>query len=211
MRSLPSLRRSRTLLIALGVALSAWLLAPAAVAHDVLISSTPEEGEVLTEPPQQVTLTFNNPPLDVGAALVIEDADGATVAQGEGVVAGTDVQLEIPEELPGGEYAVVWRVASSDGHPIDGRIPFSVEAAESPAEPTTEPATAATEATTEPVTETTTEATTVVAEPADTASAQEAEEGSGPATWLIVLIAVVALGSIAALVVAAVRRQRDAR
>ncbi|MEE6281735.1 copper resistance CopC family protein [Georgenia sp. MJ170] len=208
MPSVDSPRGARVLLVAVLVALTGWLLAPTAVAHDMLIASSPEDGQVLPESPAEVSLTFNNPPLAVGSAIVVEDADGEPVVEAEGVVEGTEVRADITDPLPAGEYTAVWRVASSDGHPIEGRIGFTVEAAEpEPTEP------AADEPTTDaaaPAPEPTTEATTADPEASATSTPAATDDGSGLPTWAVVAIGVVAVGSVGALIVNAVRRQRSA-
>lgn len=200
-------RRVRTTVVTAIVLLTGWFLAPAAVAHDMLIDSSPADGAVVIESLETVTLTFNNPPMEVGSVLVVEDVDGATVVEAEGVVEGTEVRLDLDEPLPNGDYTVAWRVASSDGHPIEGRIPFTLEVAEPELteEPTTE-APATEEPTQEPTEEPTTEAET--AEPATTDAAQDDADGGLP-TWAFVLIAIGVLGAIAAVIAGVMRRQRS--
>lgn len=204
-------RRARTIVLAAVVLLTGWFLAPAAVAHDVLIDSSPADGEVLTESPESVTLTFNNPPMEVGSVIVVEDVDGATVVEEEGTVEGTGVRLELDEPLPNGDYTVAWRVASSDGHPIEGRIPFTVEAEvpEPTEEPTTEEPTTEAPATEEPTEEEpTTEAAPTEPATTDDATDEATEDDGGLPTWGFVLIAIAVLGAIAAIVTTLVRRQR---
>jgi len=100
-------------------------LAPAAAAHDVLVSSDPEDGAEL-ENPTSLTLTFNNDPLDVNPVISISGPDGQEKAlELTPVVDGRDVYVEFSDLEPG-EYAVAWRVVSSDGHPIEGNQSFTV-------------------------------------------------------------------------------------
>lgn len=197
-------RPARALTLVLLVLLGTLGLGTAAQAHDMLVASDPAEGAVLDAPPESITLSFNNPPLEVGSVITVVDAGGTTVAEGEGTLDGSDVVLALDTELPAGQLEVRWRVASSDGHPIDGVIPFEVTAPAEPAEPaTSEPAAAP--ATTEPAQPT--------SEPATSEPAQTAEESgvSGLPTAAKVAIAVAALGAVAAIVVLIVRRQRTDR
>ncbi|WP_168202759.1 MULTISPECIES: copper resistance CopC family protein [Georgenia] len=194
-------RRARAVVAGLLLLTLAVLVAPAAQAHDMLIDSRPAAGEVLSEAPDAVVLTFNNPPLAVGSAITVVDASGATVAQGEGTVEGAEVLLPLSEPLPSGDLEVRWRVASSDGHPIEGTIAFTLDApAAQPtasAAPTAEPA-----ATPEPTT----------AEPAAAPTAEAEETGlAGLPTWLKVAVGVAALGAVAGLVVLVARRLREDR
>jgi len=195
-----ALRRARAVVAGLLLLPLAVLLAPAAQAHDMLIDSRPAAGEVLSEAPDAVVLTFNNPPLGVGSAITVVDASGATVAQGEGTVEGTEVVLPLGEPLPSGDLEVRWRVASSDGHPIEGTIPFTLDAPVAQPAATAEPtATAEPAATPEPTTP----------EPV----AAEAEETglAGLPTWLKVAVGVAALGAVAGLVVLVGKRLREDR
>lgn len=196
-------RRARSTLLGLLVLGGAVTLGTAAQAHDALVSSDPQEGAVLETAPESIVLSFNNPPLEVGSAVTVVDADGATVAEGEGTVSGTDVVLDLGTELPAGELEVQWRVASSDGHPIEGVIPFTV--AEPAAPETTEPAetTEPPAATTEP---TATDAPT--AEAATTDAAAEQSDAGGLPTAAKVAIGVAALGAVGALIVLVARRLR---
>ncbi|PYF99020.1 hypothetical protein SAMN05216184_10942 [Georgenia satyanarayanai] len=203
MTSTVAARRTRSAVLVLLVVLGTLGLGTAAQAHDMLVASDPAEGTVLDAPPESITLSFNNPPLEVGSAIEVVDADGTTLAEGEGTVDGTDVVLALDSALPAGQLEVRWRVASGDGHPIDGVIPFEVT---EPVEPATTEA--AEPATTEPTTEAA--ETTEVAE--TTEAAETTESGaSGLPTAAKVAIAVAALGAVAALVVLIVRRQRTDR
>ena len=101
------------------------VFAPSAAAHDVLVSSDPEDGAEV-ESPSSFSLTFNNDPLDVNPVIAISGPDGQESALDvTPVVDGRDVYVELPE-MSAGEYAVSWRVVSSDGHPISGEQSFTV-------------------------------------------------------------------------------------
>jgi len=181
---------------------------PAARAHDVLIASDPEEGAVLQEAPQSLVLTFNNPPLEVGSALSVVGPDGETVTEVAGTADGNDVVFPLDDaDVPAGDLEARWRVASSDGHPIDGVIGFTVEAAAEPAEPaatadaapveTTEPAAGAPAETTEPDTGTETEA------------AEPTTGTDGMPTWLAVVVGLAVVGAVVGLIVVVARRLRS--
>src|SRR5690606_41565546 len=77
-------RRARALLVGVLAVLGLVAVGTAAAAHDVLIESDPAEGAVLDRSPEAVVLTFNNPPLEVGSAITVVDADGQTVVEGAG-------------------------------------------------------------------------------------------------------------------------------
>lgn len=114
----------------MGIAVAAALVlavfaAPQAAAHDVLVSSDPEDGAEVTDL-TSFTLTFNNDPLDVNPVISISGPDGQEQALDvTPVVDGRDVYAEFSALAPG-KYEVSWRVVSSDGHPIEGDQSFTV-------------------------------------------------------------------------------------
>ncbi|GAA1797381.1 copper resistance CopC family protein [Agromyces neolithicus] len=113
------------LTVALGIAL-AGAAAPA-FAHDELIASSPEPGEVFDAAPSEVVLTFSGSVIEAGTAVVVVDHHGEEVEVGAPAIAGSDVTAALPADLAG-DYQVRWRVVSSDGHPIEGTIDFGVGA-----------------------------------------------------------------------------------
>lgn len=122
-------RRPRALVLA-GAALTAAALFPfagaaPAFAHDELIGSSPEQGQVLDASPETLGLSFSNDIIEVGTAVVVVDHHGEEILVGEPVVAGPEVTVDLPADLSG-DYQVRWRAVSSDGHPIEGTIDFGV-------------------------------------------------------------------------------------
>lgn len=108
--------------------LAAALLAlpQAAAAHDELVSTDPADGATVQEAPDELTLTFSGQIAEVGAAVAVTDASGASVVDGEPEVEGVTVVQELVDDLAAGDYEVVWRVTSQDGHPISGTFGFVV-------------------------------------------------------------------------------------
>nr|WP_275693426.1 copper resistance protein CopC [Nocardioides sp. TF02-7] len=114
-------------------------MAAPASAHASLVGTDPAEGAVVPEAPAEVTFTFDEPVSVVDNGVAAYDASGAPLeveaaAQDEVVTAG------LPADLDDGTYVVVWRVVSSDGHPIAGSLTFHVGA---PSEEVVPPETAA--------------------------------------------------------------------
>jgi methionine-rich copper-binding protein CopC len=105
-----------------------------AQAHADLLLSTPEDGAVLTAAPAEVVLTFS------------EELLPDTV-----VVSVADVIVTWPPGMTGSQYDVNYRVVSQDGHPIEGTVAFTVEAASpSASSPATAPPSASSPATASP-------------------------------------------------------------
>lgn len=97
-----------------------------ASAHDQLLSSSPAADERLASAPDEIALSFSADVLDMGAAVVVADADGVDWAGAAPVLSAGVVTVPLRGELPAAGYEVRWRVVSSDGHPISGVVPFTV-------------------------------------------------------------------------------------
>lgn len=173
-----------------GAALAAFVLAVFAVlaggaapasAHDVLLSTDPADGSVLTEAPAQLTLTFSAD-LTTGegaTAVQVTDGAGTAVPLDAPIVEGPTVTQPLPADLANGAYTVQWRVLSSDTHPISGEFAFTVDAP-APVE-TAEPEPTETA---EPEPTETPEVTAVPAAP----DASDSEEAGGFPLWVVFAI-----------------------
>ncbi|MFL4474439.1 copper resistance protein CopC [Paeniglutamicibacter sp. MACA_103] len=103
------------------------LLAPvsAASAHDSLTGTNPQDGQTVKDMPDVIDLMFSNMPLAIGTQIRIEDTGGKDWAVGEVKIVDNVVSQSVSPDAPGGDYAVIWRVVSSDGHPIEGKFGFT--------------------------------------------------------------------------------------
>lgn len=143
-RSIPSQQRSRGIL-AFGVAFFAILMlaiftAGPASAHNALTNTAPEDGAMLSEAPDEIILTFDDKVIEVGSLISVIGPDGDELVDGDVVIERNVVSQALVADLPAGEYEVLWRVTSADGHPIDGEFTFTAEStvsAEDPAEDAT--------------------------------------------------------------------------
>lgn len=168
---------------------AALVLAPSpALAHDVLTESTPEDGETLDAVPEEVVLTFNNEPLETGdgnAISVTGPDEETTYETGDLVFDGNDVSTELEPLDQAGDYTIGFRVVSSDGHPIQESLAFTVPE-EAVADDAPEEGPENDEAAAED------------AQEEDTATEEAADEGgiSGTTVGIIIAIAVVALAAV---------------
>lgn len=104
---------------------------PTASAHNYLVSSTPEAGSVLTSLPPEFVITTNDVLLDFGGentgsagALEVQGPDG--LFYGDGCVTVSGASISTPAALgPAGDYTVIWRVVSTDGHPVSNQFSFT--------------------------------------------------------------------------------------
>jgi methionine-rich copper-binding protein CopC len=108
-----------------------WLLAlcAPALAHARLEETYPGEGDVLSEPPGQVQLRFNEPVEAEFSPVEVYDQQDNRVDEDDARVSSDDPNLLVTdlEELPEGPYTVHWRVTSADGHPASGANEFVVD------------------------------------------------------------------------------------
>jgi methionine-rich copper-binding protein CopC len=200
----------RTLARALTAAAAALLLvagglltAAPANAHDELVSTDPAADSVLEALPDQLMLTFSGElATDVGAtALQVTDAAGTSLADGAPVVEGTSVTQALAGAASG-PITVLWKVVSSDGHPISGEYGFTVTA---PVTPTPTPTASPTDSSTASPTEAPT------AQPTEAPSAEPvpADSGSAALPWIIGALLLAALAAaVTYLLVSRARRQR---
>jgi copper transport protein len=106
-----------------------------ALAHAELIRSSPSAGERLTQPPERITLWFDEELDTRGSGFQVFDADERPIAGSEGGVDLTDpdhasmvVRLS---PLPEGVYTVRWRALTPDDQGVtEGEFDFIVGDAE---------------------------------------------------------------------------------
>lgn len=100
-------------------------ISPAA-AHDAVTGTIPADGQNLDSVPDAIEISFTDTPLSLGSEILVKDAQGTDWSTGEVDIAGNNATQSISPDAPAGEYAVTWRVVSSDSHPIEGMFGFTV-------------------------------------------------------------------------------------
>jgi hypothetical protein len=196
-----SLRRALTAAAAAVLLTAGGLLVAApANAHDELVSTDPAADAAVDALPAQLTLTFSGElATDAGATeLAVTDAAGASLADGDPVVEGTTVTQALTGAASGA-ITVLWKVVSSDGHPISGQYAFTVTA---PPTPTPTPTATATATPTE----------TPTAEPTPTPTetpVPASDTGAAAVPWILLgVLAVAVLGAVTYLLVSRARRRK---
>ncbi|MFI6482115.1 copper resistance protein CopC [Nonomuraea sp. NPDC050663] len=117
----------RLLTVLLVACAAAWALMPgAAWAHDVLIGSDPAEGARLDAAPSEVTLVFNTAVRTGYAHVNVTGPGGTSWADGGAVVRKERVSVKVRPLGAAGEYVVGYRILSSDGHPVAGKVTFTL-------------------------------------------------------------------------------------
>lgn len=232
-------RSLRAVVLLLAVAVAGAAFAAPASAHAQWLGSDPEEGAVLPELPAAVVMTYSEDiaPEFVDTALV---PPGGEAIPTEGTADGVDVVVDLAGSADvaavadqAGEWQLVARVVSADGHPVEHTTMFEVEAAAEPSAVAPAPSTAqpspAEPSVAEPSVAEPSVAAPSVAEPSVAASAaaepsvgQPATEPADEATaissdpmagvadglpgWAVPLVVLALLGAGAAAVVVHLRR-----
>jgi len=115
----------------LGLLLAVMLPALPASAHAGLESSEPAPSSVLAVSPTEIALFFDEPIDVVFGSIRVLDAQGEEVAAGRPQRDDDNssiARLPLPT-LPESAYIVVWRVTSSDSHPVQGSFEFQIGSA----------------------------------------------------------------------------------
>lgn len=111
------------------IVLVAIFVAPSmASAHAGLESSEPLPGAYLDASPEHVTLDFDEPITTAFGSVRVLDSSANVVVETP-LRRGDDKSIaiaDLDETLMDGTYVVVWRVTSSDGHPVQGSFTFVI-------------------------------------------------------------------------------------
>lgn len=152
-------------------------------AHTALTTSNPAQGEVLTEIPRELELTFGTN-IEEGSSLTLE-GPSSEVELDEVSIVGNMMKGTISDQLENGQYIISWKIIGEDGHPIEGKIAFSLNVAlEESVEPSVE-----TEPVSEPPVASSSEEQTAVND-------QPKDEGFMTVLLLIAITVLIGFGSV---------------
>jgi copper transport protein len=129
------LRMSGAVVVAAAAALS---LPGAAHAHAQLVSSTPADRAVLATAPGEARFMFDDNVTAASGNRAVRNGDGSVLGGKVHVVGGRTLVVPL-QHLRSGDYTVLWRVVSDDGHLISGVIAFGVGAGRAPPTPSLTP------------------------------------------------------------------------
>ena len=124
-------RRAAAALAGLLFGLLCVLLGPAAPAsaHAALVSSDPQNGSVVPDAPNRVTLTFSESVQLISGKIQVLGPDNKRADEGEPQAAGSTITIPLRSGGGRGTYLVSYRVVSADSHPVAGTLTYSVGAA----------------------------------------------------------------------------------
>jgi methionine-rich copper-binding protein CopC len=113
------------LLLFLGV----WIAATprVALAHAVLISSTPQKNAAVSGPDITINLKYNSRIDGARSTLSLLKPDGKVERIGTPAQLAPDVLSATGRGLAKGAYVLRWQVLASDGHITRGEVPFQVQ------------------------------------------------------------------------------------
>jgi copper transport protein len=116
------------------VAAAALALPGTASAHAQLVRSTPADRAVLATAPAEVRFVFDDAVTVASGTRAVRNGDGSVIGGKARIVGGRTLVVPL-QHLSGGDYTVLWRVVSDDGHLISGVIAFAVGAGRAPPTP----------------------------------------------------------------------------
>lgn len=129
--TLPKTTLTRLAAVILLAILAMFASMTAASAHDELVSSTPKNGASLKEAPEKLTLEFSGELQSmsgVESTKVVLKQDGKEV-ETTAATKGKVVTVTPAKALEAGEYDLAFRVVSSDGHPVENKLTFTIDSA----------------------------------------------------------------------------------
>lgn len=102
------------------------LLSRTAMAHAILVESTPSINSTVAGPSFPVKLRFNVRIDATRSRLTLVKPDATTQTLAIAKDAPADTLASQAQSLNPGEYRIRWQVLASDGHITRGEIPFQV-------------------------------------------------------------------------------------
>lgn len=172
-----------------------------ASAHDALVSSSPAADESVETVPTALTLTFSAKLIEGEGAteVVVTDPAGESIIDGSATVDGAIVTQPLRASGPAGQYHVIWKVVSSDGHPTSGEYFFTVTVGDDAAA-TDEPSAA-------PTTATPTAEQTIAPSPSTTPEADSGDSADGSAwIWVLSIVGILVIAGVVVWIVMSRRR-----
>ncbi|KQL50707.1 hypothetical protein AN964_24065 [Heyndrickxia shackletonii] len=98
-------------------------------AHAYIVKSTPAEDEVLEKSPSKVSIQFDEEIQPAFRSLKVLDQTGKRVDRNDAHINKknkTILEGNLKSNLGDGTYTIQWNIISSDGHPVNGTIPFQI-------------------------------------------------------------------------------------
>jgi copper resistance protein C len=98
-----------------------------ALAHAVLVSSTPQKNAAVSGPDITINLKYNSRVDGARSTLSLLKPDGTVERIGTPTQPAPDVLSATGHGLAKGTYVLRWQVLATDGHITRGEVPFQVQ------------------------------------------------------------------------------------
>jgi copper resistance protein C len=98
-----------------------------ALAHAVLVSSTPQKNAAVSGPDITINLKYNSRIDGARSTLSLLKPDGTVEQIGAPAQVAPDVLSATGHGLAKGAYVLRWQVLATDGHITRGEVPFQVQ------------------------------------------------------------------------------------
>jgi copper resistance protein C len=98
-----------------------------ALAHAVLVSSTPQKNAAVSGPDITINLKYNSRVDGARSTLSLLKPDGTVEKIATSAQPAPDVLSATGHGLTKGSYVLRWQVLASDGHITRGEVPFQVQ------------------------------------------------------------------------------------
>ncbi|MGX2958742.1 copper resistance CopC family protein [Peribacillus sp. JNUCC 23] len=96
-----------------------------ASAHTHLSSSNPTEGQVVTQELKEITLDYAGNIEKLSTMKLLKD--GVEIPLSQTLVQDRQLVGTLSTPLENGSYIIDWNIVGEDGHPITGKVSFTVE------------------------------------------------------------------------------------
>jgi methionine-rich copper-binding protein CopC len=115
-------------IVALSLVTLLSFLTPPAFAHSELVSSNPSASVNIQQLPEQIELEFNEELLNLGTgnSISIMSPSGEDLGMGDTSTEGAKITRLLNTTSETGQFQVKYRVASADGHVLNGSYIFNL-------------------------------------------------------------------------------------
>jgi copper transport protein len=98
-------------------------------AHAYIVKSNPSANQSLSKSPDKVSIEFDEMIQPTFYSIQVLDMKGSQVNKDNGRINSSNskvLESNVKQGLPKGIYSINWKIISSDGHPVNGVIPFQI-------------------------------------------------------------------------------------
>jgi methionine-rich copper-binding protein CopC len=104
-----------------------FLFSNQAYAHTGLESSNPANGSSVTEALNEIILTFETKIEETSSFKLVNDTNEEVAVSNISIVENTMTGI-VDRSIENGRYSIQWKIIGVDGHPIKGKISFTLNA-----------------------------------------------------------------------------------